>query len=134
VLAMGVSLVTREQFERFQSGMGRGGGPGGPGGQGGWGHGGGPFLGGQIVAINGNEINVQSRRGPRVIVINDKTTFSKEGQTATLKDFKVGDRILAVGEVVNGQFVAKEIRPGHPGGPGGPGGIQGPPQNPPNSN
>jgi hypothetical protein len=87
---------------------------------------------GEIVSINGNQIKVQTRRdGDRVIVVNEQTTYTKEGQTITLKDFKVGDRIFALGKEANGQFVATEIRSGRPGGGrGGRGsGQQGPAQN-----
>ena len=113
VVAVGVKRVTAEQFERFQSGGGPGGGGMGPGG-------GGPMegtrAGGEITSINGNQIKVQSRRGgERVIMVNDQTTFSKEGQTITLKDLKVGDRIFASGKDANGQFVATEVRSGRPG-------------------
>ncbi len=124
-----VNRLTDEEYQRFQNG----GGPGGPGGGGGFGGGGfgpggGPRAGGEIVAINGNQIKVQSRRGgERVIVVNDQTTFMKEGKTITLKDLKVGDRIFARGQENNGQFVATEVRSGFPG--GGRGGQQGPPQN-----
>jgi len=137
VVAFGVNRLTEEEFQRFQSGGGPGGGPGGPGGGGGgFGRGGGfgpggggPMAGGEIVSINGNQIKVQSRRGgERVIVVNDQTTFNKEGKTITLKDLKVGDRIFARGQEANGQFVATEVRSGRPG--GGRGGWQGgPPQN-----
>ena len=63
------------------------------------------------------------RNGERVIVVNDQTTFAKEGQTVTLKDLKVGDRIFATGKEVDGKFVATEVRSGRPG--GGRGGWQG---------
>ena len=130
--AESVNRITEEQFQRFQSG----GGPGGPGEGGGngpggdWGPGGrggmeGTRAGGEITAINGNQITVNGRRGQRVIVINDQTKFSKEGQTITLKDLKVGDHIFAMGNEANGQFVATEVRSGHMGG-GGRGGWQGP--------
>jgi hypothetical protein len=142
VVAAGVNRVTAEQFQRFQSGGGPGGGQGGPGGGGGGngraggayggggGAGGGPRVGGEIVSIKGNQIKVQSRRGgDRVIVVNDQTTFNKEGKTVTLKDLKPGDRIFAAGKEVDGQFVATEVGTGRPGGGGGRGGGQGPPQN-----
>jgi hypothetical protein len=122
VVAVGVNRVTAEQFQRFQSGGGPGGGQGGPGGfGGGMGPGGGGQMegtraGGEITAINGNQIKVQSRRGgERVIVVNDQTTFSKEGKTITLKDLKVGDRIFASGKEASGQFMATEVRSGRPG-------------------
>ena len=135
--AMFVNRITAEQFERFQSGGGPGGGPGGgagggqrgSGGGGGFGPGGGgpnagTRAGGQIVSIDGNQIKVQRRQGgERVIVVNDQTTFNKEGKTITLKDLKVGDRIFATGKEVDGKFVATEVRSGFPG--GGRGGWQG---------
>ncbi len=125
--AMAVNRLTDEEFQRFQNG----GGPGGPGGGrfGGFGPGGGgPRAGGEITAINGNQIKVRNRRGDeRVIVVNDQTTYMKEGKTIALKDLKVGDRIFATGQENNGQFVATEVRSGFQG--GGRGGQQGPPQN-----
>jgi len=147
VVAMGVNRVTKEQFERFQSGGGPGGGPGGSGG--GWGPGGGgpnagTRAGGEIVSINGNQIKVNGRRGERVIVVNDQTSFNKEGQAIALKDLKVGDFIFAFGkEGSGGDFMATEVHsgrpgggghggpgaPGGPGGPGGPGSPQGPSPN-----
>ncbi|MFZ0960250.1 MAG: DUF5666 domain-containing protein [Terriglobia bacterium] len=140
VVAMGVNRITADQFERFQSGGGPGGGQGGPGGGGGWGqgrgmgYGGGGAMegtraGGEIVSIDGNKIKVNGRRGERVIVVNDQTTFEKEGKTIAVKDLKVGDRIFAMGKEVDGQFVATEVHSGHPGGGGGRGGWQSPPQN-----
>jgi hypothetical protein len=120
-VAGGVNRVTEEQFERFQSG-------GGPGG-GGWAPGGGAGIqgthaGGEIESIKGNEITVVSRRnGEKVIVVNDQTTFAKEGQTIGLKDLKVGDRIFALGKEANGKFLATEVHSGRPG--GGRGGWQG---------
>jgi hypothetical protein len=123
VTAMGVMRLTEEQFQRFQSGGGPGGGLGG-----GWGVRAGSGMestraGGEIESINGNQIKVNGRRGERVIVVNDQTTFGKEGQTITLKDLKVGDRIFAMGKNVDGMFVATEVRSGRPG--GGRGGWQG---------
>jgi hypothetical protein len=121
MVAVGVNRVTEEQFQRFQSGGGPGGGPGGAGGFGGGmgPGGGGPMAanrtGGAILSIDGNQIKVRGRQGDRTIVVNDQTTFSKEGQTITLKDLKVGDRIFAMGKDANGQFVATEVRSGRPG-------------------
>ena len=88
VVAVGVNRITAEQFQRFQSFAG----PGGPRrrwrqlgssrGPGGGGAMEGTRAGGEITSIKGNQITVQSRRaGERVIVVNDQTTFNKEGQT-----------------------------------------------------
>ena len=131
--ATGVRRITAEEFERFQSGGGPGGpgGPGegrGPGGGGKWGPGGGEGTraGGEIESIKGNQITVMSRRtGEKVIVVNDQTTFDKEGQAITLKDLKVGDRIFAMGKEVGGKFAATEVHSRLPG--EGRGGWQGQP-------
>lgn len=125
VVAQTVGRMTAEQFERFQNGGFQGGGGPGGGAGAGWGQGrGGPRMGGEITAINGNQIKVQSRRGgEHVIVVNDQTTFDKEGKTITLKDLKVGDHIFATGTEANGQFTATAVHSGHMG--GGRGGWQG---------
>lgn len=67
---------------------------------------------GEITAIDGNTIKVQNRRGEQTVLINAETTFVKDGQTIALKDLKVGDRIMAIGEESNGQFAAKRVMTG----------------------
>jgi Domain of unknown function (DUF5666) len=89
---------------------------------------------GRITAINGNEITVENRReGQRVIVVNDQTSFVKEGQTIALKDLKVGDRVAAMGREENGKFIAERVMTGqfmrHRGRMGGEGRMP-PPDNP----
>jgi len=135
IVAAVVNRISEEMFQRFQSGnLGGpgGGGQGGPGG-GGFGPGGGQVgpgagnrAGGEILSIDQNQIKVRGRQGERIIVVNDQTTFTKEGQSITLKDLKVGDHIFALGKETNGQFVATEIRSGRMG--QGHGGWQGRPE------
>jgi len=68
---------------------------------------------GQITSIEGNQLKIQNpRQGERTIVVNDQTTFTKDGQSITLKDLKVGDRIFASGDETNGQFVATRVASG----------------------
>jgi Domain of unknown function (DUF5666) len=68
---------------------------------------------GQIVSINGNEIKVHNQfRGDMTVVVNDKTTFSKNEQTIALKDLKVGDRIFATGNEADGKLVANHVGTG----------------------
>ncbi len=68
---------------------------------------------GEIVAIEKDQLKVRNRmQGDRIVVINDQTAFVREGQAITLKDLKVGDRILAFGKETNGQFVAARIMTG----------------------
>lgn len=89
---------------------------------------------GRITAISENQLTVQNRQGQQVIVITSNTQLVKDGQAATLKDLKVGDRVMALGQESNGQFMASRIMSGEfrRGGQGfggqGPGGP--PPQNP----
>jgi len=131
-VAAGVMRLTEEQLQRFQAGGDRppGGGQGGPGG--GWGRGAGDRTGGEILSIDQNRIVVRNpRQGEKTIVINDQTTFTKEGQTITSKDLKVGDRIFVLGKEVQGQFVATQVRTGQRGmrpEQGGQPGQQPPPQ------
>jgi hypothetical protein len=88
---------------------------------------------GRITAINGNQLTVQNRQGERVITVASDAQIMKDGQPATLQDFKVGDPVMAMGQEDNGQFTATHLRGGQfPRGgqgyvqaPGGP-----PPQNP----
>lgn len=103
LVAIGVRRLTEEQLQRFQAGGERG-------------PGGGDRTGGDIISIDQNRIVVRNpRQGEKTIVINDQTTFTKEGQTITSKDLKVGDRIFASGKEVEGQFVATQVRTGRPG-------------------
>src|SRR5262249_2455102 len=80
-------------------------------------------AGGEILSINGNEIKVRNpRQGEKTIVVNEQMNLAKDGQPITVKDLKVGDRIFALGQETNGQFVATRIftgqfRPGAGGGP-----------------
>jgi len=114
-VAAGVLRVSEEQFQRFQAGgeRGPGGGQGGPGG--GWGRGAADRTGGEILSIDQNHIKVRNRfQGEKVLVVNERTTFSKEGQSITLKDLKVGDLIFALGRDAQGEFVATQLRVGRP--------------------
>lgn len=68
---------------------------------------------GQIEAINGNQIKINSRfRGEMTVVVNDQTTFTKEEQPSALKDLKIGDRIFAEGKETGGQFIATRVSTG----------------------
>jgi hypothetical protein len=68
---------------------------------------------GQIVSIEGNEIKVHNQfRGDQTIVVNDQTTFTKDGQAITLKDLKVGDRIAAMGQETDGKLTAERVLTG----------------------
>lgn len=86
---------------------------------------------GQITAINGNQLTVQNQQGEKVIVVSNDTVIRRDRQPATLQDFKVGDRVMAMGKETNGQFVATRLMAGHFGPHAGPAGTPGGPP-PPN--
>ncbi len=100
-IAFVVRRVTEEEMQRFQEG--------------------GPRTGGEIVAIENGQLKIRNpMQGEKTIVVNDQTTVMKEGQPITLKDLKVGDRIVVVGKEADGQFVATRIMTGQfPGSMGG---------------
>jgi len=90
-----VRRVTDEDMQRFQ-GAGQG-----------------ERTGGEILSITGNELKIRTRmRGDIVVVVNEQTTFMREGQPITLKDLKVGDRIFAAGKEADGKFVATRAMTG----------------------
>ena len=65
---------------------------------------------GEIVSVNKDQLKVRNRmQGERVVVINEQTTFMKEGQPIALKDLKVGDRVFAAGKETDGQFIATRV-------------------------
>ena len=114
----------------------RGGGFGGPGGgQGGFAEDmGKKFIVGEIKAIDGTRLTIAGvDNQTQVIAVDENTSFRKEGESVTLADFKVGDRVFGAGEVKDGTFVASRLMLGDPrrmrGGPEGergPGGDQKP--------
>ena len=68
---------------------------------------------GEIVSLEKDRLKVRNRmQGERMVLVNEQTTFMKEGQPITLKDLKVGDRIYAVGKETDGQFIATRVATG----------------------
>lgn len=68
-------------------------------------------VGGQITAINGDTLTLQTFRGETATVkVTSSTQIRKDGAEANLSDFKVGDRIMVAGEQdSNGVWVAKVL-------------------------
>ena len=88
-----VRRTTAEEMQRFQSG--------------------GERVFGAIVAIDKNQLKVSNpRQGEKIVVVNDQTQFLKDGQPITFKDLKVGDRIFALGNETQGQFLATRVMTG----------------------
>ena len=68
---------------------------------------------GAIESIDKNQLKVSNpRQGERIVLVNEQTQFIKDGQPIALKDLKVGDRIFAVGNESQGQFLATRVMTG----------------------
>jgi hypothetical protein len=82
-------------------------------------------AGGKVTAIGGTSITVQGREGnPTVINVTADTKYERNGQAATLSDFKVDDFVFAHGtRSSDGTFVADRVmggdQPPRGRGPGG---------------
>jgi len=77
-------------------------------------------IGGQITAIDGSIITLQTFRGETAKVkVTESTKIRKEGADAKLSDYKVGDRIMVAGEQdKDGVWIAQML--GQRSGQGGP--------------
>ncbi len=84
-------------------------------------------VGGEITAIDGKLITLHTFRGETAQVrVTTETQFQREGTPATLADFKVGERIMVLGEKGDdGVWVARGIGQRIGGPNGGPMGMRG---------
>ncbi|GAB4449144.1 MAG: hypothetical protein Kow0031_31610 [Anaerolineae bacterium] len=91
VLAMlAIAMIGTTAVAFAHNGEGRPGGPDGPGGRG---------IGGQVTAIDGSTLTVESPRGTATIVTTADTTFTVNGEAGSLSDISVGMFAGARGEV-----------------------------------
>src|SRR5438128_1742361 len=65
---------------------------------------------GTVTSISDSSITVESTAKKSVTVDeNDKTKFEKSGSPATLKDLKVGDKVVVHADVSGDKLVANEV-------------------------
>jgi hypothetical protein len=65
---------------------------------------------GKVTSISDNSITVETTAKKSVTVdVSDKTKFEKSGASATLKDLKVGDKVVIHADVSGGKLVANEV-------------------------
>jgi hypothetical protein len=77
---------------------------------------------GEVTAIKDTDITVKRMDGvTQTISVDENTSFKKRGDSITLADISVGDRLQATGAVRGSSFAAVTINVGRPGGPGGEG-------------
>jgi hypothetical protein len=80
---------------------------------------------GTVTSISDSSITVETTANETVIVdMSDKTKFEKSGAAATLKDLKVGDKVVIHADVSGGKLVANEVRFGAMKGMKGMGGME----------
>ncbi len=65
---------------------------------------------GKVTSTSDNSITVETATKQSVAVeVNDKTKFEKSGAAATLKDLKVGDKVVIHADVSGDKLVANEV-------------------------
>jgi len=65
---------------------------------------------GTVTSISDSSITVEPTAKNSVTVeVSDKTKFEKSGVAATLKDLKVGDKVVIHAGVSDGKLVANEV-------------------------
>jgi preprotein translocase subunit YajC len=82
---------------------------------------------GEVTAIKDTDITIKRMDGvAQTVSVDENTSFKKRGDSITLADIQVGDRVTAQGGLKGTTFVATAVNIGRAGGPGGPG-AGGPP-------
>ena len=65
---------------------------------------------GTVTSISDTSITVQTKDKKSVAIdVSDKTKFEKSGSAATLKDLKVGDKVVIHADVSGDKLVANEV-------------------------
>ena len=65
---------------------------------------------GTVTSISDTSITVETKDKKSVAVdVSDKTKFEKSGSPATLKDLKVGDKVVIHADVSGDKLVANEV-------------------------
>ncbi len=65
---------------------------------------------GKVTNISENSITVETTAKKSVTVgVSDKTKFEKSGAAATLKDLKVGDKVVIHADAAGDKLVANEV-------------------------
>jgi hypothetical protein len=65
---------------------------------------------GTVISISDSSITVESTAKKSVTLdVSDKTKFEKSGSPATLKDLKVGDKVVIHADVSGTKLVANEV-------------------------
>ena len=79
------------------------------------------FIAGEVKSIDETKLTIARPDGQtQTIEVDETTSFrDRKGDSGTLADIKVGDRVMGQGEMKNGVFVPQTLRFGTPGQGGG---------------
>jgi len=79
------------------------------------------FIAGEVKSIEETKLTIARPDGQTQTIEVDETTSFRDGKgdSSTLADIKVGDRVMGRGEMKNGVFVPQTLRFGAPQGQGG---------------
>ena len=65
---------------------------------------------GKVTSTSDNSITVETATKQSVAVeVNDKTKFERSGSPATLKDLKVGDKVVVHADASDNKLIANEV-------------------------
>ena len=65
---------------------------------------------GKVTSISDHSITLEtSSKQPVTVELSDKTKFEKSGTAATLKDLKVGDKVVIHADASGDKLVANEV-------------------------
>lgn len=65
---------------------------------------------GTVTSVSDNSITVETKAKQSVTVeVNDKTKFEKSGAAATMKDLRVGDKVVIHAEPSGDKLIAHEV-------------------------
>jgi len=71
------------------------------------------FIAGEVKAIDGTKLTIHRIDDQdQAIEVDENTSFRKQGESITLPDIKVGDRVFGRGEMKNGTFVPQVLNVG----------------------
>ena len=66
---------------------------------------------GKVTSISDTSITVETTtKKPVNVEVTDKTKFEKSGASATLKDLKVGDKVVIHADFSGDKLIAHEVR------------------------
>ena len=74
-------------------------------------HEGGVHLKGKVTAINTESITIETQaKQTKIVVFDESTKFQKSGKPASIKDLKVGDRVVIDIHEMNGKIHGTLVR------------------------